>query len=476
MTSAISTETSGPPSTPDQSEHTTENAITSTSSETTTVTETPTSTSTQDSSTTNTPTMEPINSSPSPETITTTGYETLASSSPNPDLTSTTTSAEDSTTMPERPPCYVLFYIDASLEADALDVSMKEQEKAFVLEVSESLYAHPEFALQVALAAYGADNYGTPDLNTTYDRRTQLASALDAWSLLDPNSEDIKNATTGLKVIGTWEHYFYVVLMSASPESVIKTASNYQFYPWTIGVGLAALLLVAVLSANAKQFDDLMQCKVLFVADLSDRAPASEVPTIVSTINTLIHTSSASGVNASFAHWRYSRGGDIDGPIPTKFVYSFQDSDLNFGSPGGSLDIIYATNALSYSVPYDVVIVLFTGSDPSKFAAAGQNYVKKWSTVGVTVGADASPFAALSIPYLQPLAIFQAAIELCEVQPTPGTIEPSTWAPTMPTMVAESTTTEGYTEATGSPPSAASTEEWSTNTWAVSTSEPHTPF
>ncbi|CAJ0575068.1 unnamed protein product, partial [Mesorhabditis spiculigera] len=186
------------------------------------------------------------------------------------------------------------------------------------------------------------------------------------------------------------------------------------------------LLLLAVLSANAKQFDDLMQCKVLFVADLSDRAPASEVPTIVSTINTLIHTS--------------------------------------------------ATNALSYSVPYDVVIVLFTGSDPSKFAAAGQNYVKKWSTVGVTVGADASPFAALSIPYLQPLAIFQAAIQLCEVQPTPGTIEPSTWAPTMPTMMAESTTTEGYTEATGSPPSAASTEEWSTNTWAVSTSEPHTPF
>ncbi|CAJ0574984.1 unnamed protein product, partial [Mesorhabditis spiculigera] len=141
--------------------------------------------------------------------------------------------------MPERPPCYVLFYIDASLEAEALDVSMKEEEKAFVLEVSESLYSHPQFSLQVALAAYGDDNYGTPDLNTTYDRRTQLSSALDAWSLLDPNSEDIKNATTGLKVIGTWEHYFYVVLMSASPESVIKTADNSAYYPWTIGVALA---------------------------------------------------------------------------------------------------------------------------------------------------------------------------------------------------------------------------------------------
>ncbi|CAJ0566776.1 unnamed protein product, partial [Mesorhabditis spiculigera] len=94
------------------------------------------------------------------------------------------------------------------------------------------------------------------------------------------------------------------------------------------------------------------------------------------------------------------------------------DVMINFGLQGGHLDIEYATKMLSNWEVEDAVIVLFTGSDPSAFEPAGRHYTRKACTVGVAVGADTSAFAARSLVYMQSLAIFDAVVELCQIDRT----------------------------------------------------------
>ncbi|CAJ0575005.1 unnamed protein product, partial [Mesorhabditis spiculigera] len=163
-----------------------------------------------------------------------------------------------------------------------------------------------------------------------------------------------------------------------------------------------------------------------YLGELDLTAPNNE--TIIDTINTLngqAHFSEVITILFTASPQSYiSRAGENEWKERTVGV-AVEDVVFNFALPGGPLDIGYATDSLSSWAVQDVVVVLFTGSDPSKFPAAAQNYTRKSMTVGVAVGAQTSAFAAISVKAMQPATIYQAALSLC--QPNNGftTAQPS---------------------------------------------------
>ncbi|CAJ0566809.1 unnamed protein product, partial [Mesorhabditis spiculigera] len=290
-------------------------------------------------------------------------------------------STSTSTSPPERTKCVALFYIDASTATIALNATSPE--KAFILSIGEALYPDGSIELIAALAAYGDDDFDQkPDVDTTDVDLVNLTADLDQYRFEAPNDDNVKNAIRYLNQIEAKLNNIVVVLMTASNQDIIDSASgSNQHASWTIGLALSGQNLTGI---------------------------------------------------------------------------AVESADLTMKDQTASLLKTIATSALSKWVIQDAVIVLFTGSDPSKFAAAGEHYNRRWSTVGVTVGADASPFAVLSIPYMQPLAIFQSVIELCQQKDQSTT----TSAPT--TEFDTSTVTQSssiLTTATSTPPTATSTNQ-----------------
>ncbi|CAJ0566787.1 unnamed protein product, partial [Mesorhabditis spiculigera] len=259
---------------------------------------------------------------------------------------------QTSTPAPMPTYCTTFFYLDMSNAA----VGQYHSQISFADAVAAKLFSISKLNFEAGAAIYGSDNEGAPDLRTLFDDFRLFSDALRELDLTAPNDESIID----------------------HDELAVKTP-----------------------------------CHVLFVADLSDRAPATQTQTIIATMNELFTGAAANGINVSMAYWRYSRGGELDGPIPTTFVYRLQDLVLNFGLQGGQLDIGYATDMLSDWSVEDAVIVLFTGSDPHKFRDAGWNYTRRPTTIGVADGADTRAFAVLPVPYLHPIAIYDATIQLC---------------------------------------------------------------
>ncbi|CAJ0575083.1 unnamed protein product, partial [Mesorhabditis spiculigera] len=125
--------------------------------------------------------------------------------------------------------------------------------------IGEALYPDGSIELIAALAAYGDDDFDQkPDVDTTDVDLVNLTADLDQYRFEAPNDDNVKNAIRYLNQIEAKLNNIVVVLMTASNQDIIDSASgSNQHASWTIGLALSGQNLtgIAVESADLTMKD-----------------------------------------------------------------------------------------------------------------------------------------------------------------------------------------------------------------------------
>ncbi|CAJ0574995.1 unnamed protein product, partial [Mesorhabditis spiculigera] len=157
-------------------------------------------------------------------------------------------------------------------------------------------------------------------------------------------------------------------------------------------------------------------CSVLVVADLLTAGASWHVEhTLVrATVAGIFDGAKHRSFPTQVAFWRYSSGPDADGPLPTAFGTDYYSVPIRFEDKGGDLSVANATASINNWSVTNSVIAIFTSSNKNQIVAAGQNYLRKALTVGISDTQDASPFAAVVLHEHDTNMISDAILDMCK--------------------------------------------------------------